>query len=92
MEQLTKHIQLIHSKSGHYKTTLYSANPLYYNVVTRVNYLTALLWMDYINSILKSNPKLDYEPFKKVNWLIMIKSYRRDFKTRILKQISNRGC
>ena len=87
MEQLTKHIRLVHSKSGLYKTTLKSSE-LYYNVVTRVNYLTALLWMDYINSILKSNPKIEYEPFKKVNWLIMIKSYRRDFKNRILKQIS----
>ena len=85
-QQLTKTIQLVHSKSGHYKTTLF-INPLFYQVVTRVSYLTALLWIEYINPIIKQyntlNPDKKIELFTKPNWLVMIKSYRRDFVSKI---------
>lgn len=86
MDQLTKTIQLVHSKSGHYKTVVYSSEILY-NVVTRVNYLTVLLWIEYANSIIIDYNKTSekkIETFKKPNWLIMIKSYRRDFINKLL--------
>lgn len=82
--QLEKTIRLIHSKSGHHKTVLHSSD-LMYNVVTRVNYMTILLWIEYINTIIKSKPELKLEPFTKPNWLVMIKSYRRDFELRLNK-------
>lgn len=77
-KQITKTIELVHSKSGQYKTTLFT-NHLFYQVVTRVNYLTALLWIEHVNSIIKVNPQLQLDLFTKPNWLVMIKSYRNDF-------------
>ena len=89
MDQLTKTIQLVHSKSGQYKTVLYSSETLY-NIVTKVNYLTVLLWMEYANLIITKYNKTSekkIELFKKPNWLIMIKSYRRDFITNLLDKM-----
>jgi len=84
--QLEKTIRLVHSKSGYYKTTLHNSD-LMYNVVTRVNYLTVLLWIEFINPLIKeynlSNPDKKIELFTKPNWLVMIKSYRRDFKAKL---------
>lgn len=84
--QLEKTIRLVASKSGKYKTILYTSSVTYI-VVTRVNYLSAMLWIEYVNNIIKSNPKLQIDTFKKPNWLIMMKSYRRDFLNDILNKL-----
>lgn len=76
--QLEKTIRLVASKSGLYKTILHSSD-FTYNVVTRVNYLTALLWIEHTNTIIKSKSELNLDLFKKPNWLVMLKTYRRDF-------------
>lgn len=83
---LKKHIQLAHSKNGHYKTTLPISDTLY-SVVTRVNYHTAKIWFDHVNSIIKSNKALKLEPLNKINWLVMLKSYRRDFQRNLEEKI-----
>jgi len=82
MNQLTRHIQLIHSKSGQYKTVL-NTNETLYNVVTRVNYLTAILWIEYINKIIKVKNHPNILPIPKINWMYMIKSYRRSLEKRL---------
>ena len=38
-DDLTRHIELVHPN----KTVLYSLNPLFYNVVSKVNYITKKL-------------------------------------------------
>ena len=38
-DDLTRHIELVHPN----KSVLYSLNPLFYNVVTRVNFITKKL-------------------------------------------------
>ena len=85
-DQLKQHIELINSKSGLYKTILYSENPLYYNVVTKVNYNVVKLWLENYNSKAK-------EPINKINWLVIIKSYRRQLDKELLNQnnSSNNG-
>lgn len=87
MDILKKHIELIYSKSNQYKTIIYNQeNPLYYNVVTKVTYLTNLLWIDYINNLIKLNPQLKIEKINKVNWLTLNKQYRRNLE----KQLKNK--
>ena len=81
MNQLEKTIRLVHSKSGLYKTILHtSAN--FYLVVTRVNYMTANLWLNHYNSIQLDKTKR----ISKVNWLVMLKSYRRDKLNELINQ------
>jgi hypothetical protein len=83
---LKRHIQLAHIKNGHYKTTLPVSDTLY-SVVTRVNYLTAKIWFDHVNSIIRSNKALKIEPLNKINWLVMLKSYRRDFQRNLEEKL-----
>lgn len=83
---LKTHIQLVHSKNGHYKTTLAVSDTLY-SVVTRVNYHTAKIWFDYVNSMIKGNKSLKLEPLNKINWLVMTKSFRRDFQRNLEEKI-----
>lgn len=83
MDSLTKHIQLIHSKNNQHKTVLYSNNPLYYNVVTRVNYNTLLLWIEHINPIIKQKQIPNLLPITKPNWMHFIKSYRRELENKL---------
>ena len=87
-DDLTKHIELVNSKGGHYKTVLYTSN-IYYLIVTKVNFLTVKLWVDYINELIKNNPTTPKtEPINKINWLIMVKSYRRDFENNLINKIN----
>jgi len=83
---LKKHIQLTHSKNGHHKTTLTISDTLY-SVVTRVNFLSTKLWIDHVNSIIKSNKDLKIDPITKINWLVLLKSYRRDFQRNLEEKI-----
>ncbi len=84
--QLKRHIELVHSKVGQYKTILETSD-IYYIVVTKVNFSTTKLWAEYINSVIKSNPKVKQEPITKINWLVLLKSYRRDFKKNLITKI-----
>ncbi len=84
--QLKRHIELIHSKAGQYKTILETSD-IYYIVVTKVNFSTTKLWVEYINGVIKSNHKIKQEPITKINWLVLLKSYRRDFKKNLLTKI-----
>lgn len=83
---LKKHIQLTHSKNGHHKTTLVVSDKLY-SVVTRVNFLTVKLLVDHVNQIVKSNKELKLDPITKINWLVMLKSYRRDFQRNLEEKL-----
>jgi hypothetical protein len=74
-KQLKKSIQLIHSKNGDYKTVISGSEKHLYLVVTRVNYLTACLWL---NEVKKEKTKIELPA--KPNWLVMNRSFRREFK------------
>ncbi len=84
--QLKRHIELVHSKVGQHKTILETSD-IYYAVVTKVNFSTTKLWVEYINSIIKSNPKAKVDSITKINWLVLLKSYRRDFKKNLIEKI-----
>lgn len=77
------HVKLIHSKGGQYKTTLKTSDTMYL-VVTRVNYLVIKLWVDYINEVINDNPTTPKtELITKINWLVMLKSYRRELENKL---------
>jgi hypothetical protein len=85
--QLKKHIELTHSKTGHHKTIIETSDTVYL-VVTKVSFSTIKLWVEHINEIIKSNPTLPKtEPITKINWLILLKGYRREFKKNLLTKI-----
>lgn len=77
LKQLKRHIELVHSKNEHnnYKTILVTA-PHLYIVVTRVNYSTAKLWIEWRNSIVKENAKYESPIKRKITWLTMNRQWR----------------
>lgn len=77
-QQLKKTISVIHSKNNEYKTAIQGSEPHLHLVATRVNYLTASLWLNEVKK-LKTN-KTEQLP-QKPNWLVMVKSFRREFQT-----------
>ncbi len=85
--QLKRHIELVHSKVGQYKTILETSD-IYYIVVTKVNFSTTKLWVEYINSIIKNNPKARVDSITKINWLVLLKSYRKDFQKNLIEKIN----
>lgn len=82
MDQLEKTIRLVHSKSGQYKTVLYTSHNMY-QVVTRVNFMTVSMWLVHYNASVIDKTKI----IPKINWLVMLKSYRRQ-KDNELKNIN----
>ena len=94
---IKRHIEVYHEKNGHYRTAIPANEPLQiaenwtipaeklYHVVTRVNYNTTLLWLEWRNKIAKSKPELKLEQIQKPDWLIRSKWYRRA-QEEVLKQ------
>jgi hypothetical protein len=82
-EQLKKSVQMIHSKNYEYKTAIKGSKPHLYLVVTRVNYITAQLWLNNRHKVVKMPQKGFIELPTKPNWLVMAKSFRRDEDQRI---------
>lgn len=68
-----------------YKTAIKSINTSYngYHIVTRVNCLTAKLWLENIYN--KVNGQKDFVsiPKDKPNWLCMIRQFRREKEIQI---------
>lgn len=92
-EQLERTIRCMHSKSDQYKTILITS-PHLYLVVTRVNYLTAKLWIEWRNSVVKEDKQNPESPLRRtISWLTMNKHYRREETNRILGStgIDNKG-
>ena len=85
--QLKKTISLVASKNFDYKTIIRGSSDHLYLVVTRVNFMTASLWLERRNKIvdngLGGNHKGFIELSKKPNWLVMTKSFRADENIRI---------
>lgn len=60
-----------------YKTAILEEPPLY-KIVTRVNYLTACLWMKWRNDQVNDGRKGFVQlPTDKPNWLVMTRNFRR---------------
>lgn len=74
-----------------YKTAILEEPPLY-SIVTRVNYLTASLWLKYRNDKVNDKRKgFVYLP-DKPNWLVMVGNFRRmqDKKMKVLDYLEER--
>ncbi len=87
---LKRHIELVASKNGLYKTTLI-ISPTLYRVVTKVNHLSFTLWLQNAQEKLKKLPRNQTEALSdllKINWLIRIKSQRRDIDKRIAEKLN----
>lgn len=69
-----------------YKTAISSDKPYLYMVVTRVNRMTAQLWLEDRNRKVKG--KSGWCELPKVNWLVMIANFRRDEDERIKEEIN----
>lgn len=77
-----------------YKTAIVGDIPHTYQVVTRVNYLTAQLWLVYRNSKVVNGSKGFVKlPDAKPNWLVMVGGFRRmqDRKIKVLDYLKERA-
>lgn len=63
---------------GEYKTAITGEIPYTHKIVTRVNFLTAYLWLEHFKSKWGKNNIGEFELTKKPNWIIMYKRYRRE--------------
>lgn len=78
-KELDSHIKVTGAASGKRNTILINIdNPNLYFVVTRVNYLTTILWIEYIN-------KLVGERFekRKFGWLTEKRSHKKEFTNKV---------
>lgn len=85
-------VEVYYSLEHKYKTAIDDPNPIYYNIVTRVNYLTACLWYEHMSKRINNKMKgLTHFPTK-VNWLIMNRAYRRKMErvAKILDYLTER--
>ena len=74
---------------GEYKTAIHSElSPYYFKTVTRVNYLTATLWLQIRNAKTKGR-KGFMELSNKPNWLVMAKMFRRQQDVKMKELIDN---
>ncbi len=78
--EMRTHIEAVHKDQ--FKTILITA-PHLYLVVTKVNNLTAKLWIDFINAKIKEMP-IKKEQFKRITWLVSQKKFRREFQVTLL--------
>lgn len=89
-KELESCIRCMHESAGQKKTILLTRKYLYL-VVTRVNYLSAVLWKEHMNKIIAQYPKLKqkqkWAPIQKIGWLESSKKYRREYHERLLKEI-----
>ena len=68
---------------GNYKTAIIGSELYLHFVVTRVNYLTATLWLDWRASKIKGHDGFLALP-SKPNWLVMLKKFREEETQRVL--------
>lgn len=75
-----------------YKTAIPDENPIFYHVVTKVNYLTACLWLQYRNAKVNDGRKGFVQLPDKPNWLVMVRNFRRmqDKKMKVLEYLKER--
>jgi hypothetical protein len=85
LEQIKRTIAVTHSKNMEYKTAIRGSADHFYLVVTRVNYLTAQLWLDRRHKIITGITKGFTELPKKPHWLVMNRHFRREEDKRILE-------
>lgn len=71
-----------------YKSAIKHESGKGYRIVTRVNHLTALLWLRHRNDIV--NKRAGWIELPKCNWLVMIRNFRRqeDEKLKLIKGIA----
>ena len=76
---------------GLYKTVILWEKPLY-SVVTRVNYSTACLWLEWRNKQVNDGRKGFVQLPNKPNWLVMVRSFRRmqEKKMKVLEYLKER--
>lgn len=93
-----KHIQHIKDWAaiyhyGHYKTAIIGDIPHTFQIVTRVNYLTASLWLKWRNAQVNDGRKgFVLLPTDKPNWLVMVRTFRRmqEKKIKVLAYLEER--
>lgn len=61
-----------------FKTAILAENKRDYYIVTRVNYLTAQLWLNNVYSKVNGKDGFIELPKDKPNWLCMIRKFRRE--------------
>lgn len=81
IKQRHKHIELAKGwvevyHADKFKTAIPDPNPIFYNIVTRVNYLTSCLWLEYMKQRWNTKQKGVALP-DKPNWLVMTRKFKR---------------
>lgn len=78
-KELESHIKCFHASSGNRKTILINkTKPSFYLIVTRVNHLTTKIWIEHVNSIIKSLGTNKFE-LQRFCWLTEQKKYRHEY-------------
>ncbi len=87
-KELDSHIKCFYAYNKQRKTILINQEkPHFYNVVTRVNYLSTMLWIEHVNALIKTLAKDKFEP-KRFGWLAEQKNYRREFLNKVNNSIN----
>lgn len=75
-----------------YRTAILGEKPYLYIIVTRVNYLTACLWLEHRNKKVNDGQKSFVKLPNKPNWLVMVRNFRRmqDKKMKVLDYLKER--
>jgi len=82
-KELNSHIRCFHASSGNRKTILINREkPILYSVVTRVNFLTTKLWIEYVNEIIKASNQKKIEP-QRFCWLTEQRKYKQNITTEL---------
>lgn len=68
-----------------YKTAILAENNRDFYIVTRVNYMTAKLWLENIYNKVNGKGEFVGIPTDKPNWLCMIRKFRREKELLIVK-------
>ncbi len=68
-----------------YKTAILAENNRDFYIVTRVNYMTAKLWLENIYNKVNGKEGFVEMPKDKPNWLCMIRKFRREKEVLITK-------
>lgn len=65
---------------------------LFYQIVTKVNYLTACLWLEWRNKQVNDARKGFVQLPNKPNWLVMVRNFRRmqERKIKVLEYLKER--
>ena len=82
-KELDSHIKCFYAYNKQRKTILINREtPHFYSVVTRVNYNTTMLWIDYVNEIIKNIGGNKFEK-QRFGWLAEQRNYKKEFTHKI---------